>query len=174
MIGRQWVLRDPTNKDDLLRSYLSFLCETTGMKVRYKNVEARGVCVWARFRNGESWYAKRMHKSSFYTNQEIYRRALELFNQRPNGADVQTMGIYCYGVEPSKASQMSMFEDISKVGDLTKAVDEINDFTVRLLYIRQILSKEKGYKAKIPFGGTEYFELLLKEHRHCKYCNRLK
>lgn len=50
MIGRQWVLRDPTNKDDLLRSYLSFLCETTGMKVRYKNVEARGVCVWARFR----------------------------------------------------------------------------------------------------------------------------
>lgn len=163
MIGRQWVLRDPTNKDDLLRSYLNFLCETTGMKVRYKNVEARGVCVWARFRNGESWYAKRMHKSSFYTNQEIYRRALELFNQRPSGADVQTMGIYCYGVEPSKASQMSMFEDISKVGDLTKAVDEINDFYGAFtVYSANTIEGKKVIKQKIPFGGTEYFELLLK------------
>ena len=163
MIGRQWVLKEPTNKDHLLRSYLSFLCETTGMKVRYKNVEARGVCVWVRFRNGESWYAKRMYKSSFYTNQEIYRRALELFNQRPGGADVQTMGIYCYGVEPSKASQMSMFEDISKVGDLTKAVDEINDFYGAFtVYSANTIEGKKVIKQKIPFGGTEYFELLLK------------
>jgi DNA polymerase-4 len=163
MIGRQWVLRDPTSKDELLRSYLSYLCETTGMKVRYRNVEARGICVWARLRNGESWYAKRMHKSSFYTNQEVYRRALELFNQRPSGAEVQTMGIYCYGIEPSKASQLSMFEDISKVGDLTKAVDEINDFYGAFtVFSANTIEGKKVIKQKIPFGGTEYFELLLK------------
>jgi len=163
MIGRQWVLRDPTNKDELLRSYLSFLCETTGMKVRYRNVEARGICVWARLRNGESWYAKRMHGSSFYTNQEIYRRALELFNQKPSGADVQSMGIYCYGLEPSKASQLSMFEDIAKKDWVTKAVDEINDFYGAFtVYSATTIEGKKVIKQKIPFGGTSYFELLLK------------
>lgn len=133
------------------------------MKVRYKGVEARGICVWAALRNGESWYAKRMHKSSFYTNREIYRRALELFNQRPSGVSIQTLGIYCYGVVPSKASQLSMFEDISKVGDLTKAVDEINDFYGAFtIYSATTMDGKKVIKQKIPFGGTEYFELLLK------------
>lgn len=37
-------------------------------------------------------------------------------------------GIYCYQLEPSKQSQPSMFEDTIRAGDLTKAVDEINDF----------------------------------------------
>lgn len=73
------------------------------------------------------------------------------------------MGIYCYGVEPSKASQMSMFEDIAKVGDLTKAVDEINDFYGAFtVYSANTIEGKKVIKQKIPFGGTEYFELLLK------------
>lgn len=163
MVGRQWVLRQPTGKEELLNSYLNFLCETTGVKLRYKNVEARGVCVWLRFRNGESWQGKRMYKSSFFTNQEIYRRALEQFNQRPLGSDVQTMGIYCYGLEPSKASQLSILEDLSKVGDLTKAIDEINDFYGAFtVHSANTIEGKKVIKQKIPFGGTEYFELLLK------------
>jgi hypothetical protein len=133
------------------------------MKIRFRNVEARGVCVWASLRNGEFWQSKRMHKSSFYTNQEVYRRALELFNQRPSGADIQTMGIYCYGLEPSKKSQLSMFEDVAKAGDLTRAVDEINDFYGAFtVYSANTMAGKKVIKQKIPFGGTEYFELLLK------------
>ena len=163
MVGRQWVLRNPTHDDELLRSYLSFLCETTGMKVRYRNVEARGICVWAHLRNGESWQAKRMHKTTFYTNQEVYRRALELFNQRPSGADIQMLGIYCYQLEPSKNSQLSMFEDTIKAGDITKAVDEINDFYGAFtVYSATTIEGKKVIKQKIPFGGTDYFELLLK------------
>lgn len=163
MIGRQWVLRKSTHDNELLRSYLAFLCETTGMKVRYRNVEARGICVWAMLQSGEYWQTKRMHKSSFYTNQEIYRRAMELFNQRPSGTIITTMGLYCYGLEPSKKSQLSMFEDVAKAGDLTKAVDEINDFYGAFTVHMATTLEGKGViKQKIPFGGTEYFELLLK------------
>ncbi|MFZ1250084.1 MAG: hypothetical protein WAR37_01385 [Candidatus Microsaccharimonas sp.] len=163
MIGRQWVLRDPTSNDEKLRSYLSFLCETTGMKVRYRNVEARGIAVWATLRNGERFFLRRMHKSSFYTNQEIYRRALELLNERPSGADIQTMGIFCYAVEPSKRSQLDLFEDIAKKDWLTKAVDEINDFYGAFtVHAATTLEGKKVIKQKIPFGGTQYFELLLK------------
>lgn len=163
MVGRQWVVHSPSSKDDYLLPCLSFLCETTGMKLRYRNAEARGICVWARFKNGESWYGKRMHKAPFYTNQEIYRRALELFSTRPGGADVTMIGIYCYKLEPSSRSQLSMFDDIEKQDWLTKAVDEINEFYGTFtVYSATTLNGKKIVKQKIPFGGTDYFELLLK------------
>jgi len=163
MVGRQWVVKDPSHKDDYLLPCLSFLCETTGMKLRFRNVEARGICVWATFRNGEFWRAKRMFKSSFYTNQEIYRRALEQFSNRPNGAVVNTIGIYCYGLEPSKRSQLELFEDVAKKDWLTKSVDEINDFYGAFtVHSATTINGKKVIKQKIPFGGTQYFDLLLK------------
>ena len=163
MVGRQWVVHSPTHKDDYLLPCLSYLCETTGMKLRYRQVEARGICVWARLKNGEAWQGKRMYKSSFYTNDEIYKRALEQFNSRPGGATVIMMGIYCYGFEPSKKSQLSLFEDIEKKEWLTKAMDEINEFYGTFtIYSATTLHGTRIVKQKIPFGGTEYFELLLK------------
>lgn len=163
MVGRQWVVRDPSGDQDYIRSCLSYLCETTGMKLRYKNVEARGICVWASLRSGEHWRSKRMYKTTFYTNQEVYRRALEQFNTLPKGAVVQTIGIYCYQLTPSARSQLSIFEDVIKEDWLTKSMDEINDqygaFTV---HTATTLEGKKVIKQKIPFGGTEYFDLLLK------------
>jgi DNA polymerase-4 len=162
MVGRQWVVKNPSDKDTYLLPCLSFLCETTGMKLRFREVEARGICVWVSYQNGEYWQGKRMHKTTYYTNQEIYRRALELFNQRPHGT-VRTMGIYCYILTPSQRSQLSMFDDIAKQDWLTKSVDEINDFYGTFtVYAATSLEGKKIIKQKIPFGGTEYFELLLK------------
>jgi DNA polymerase-4 len=161
MVGRQWVVREPTKNAHSLVSCLSFLCETTGMKLRYREVEARGICVWATYQNGEFWQQKRMHKTTYYTNQEVYRRALELFNQRPAGT-VRTIGIYCYMLSPSQRSQLSMFENIERVDWLAKAVDEINDmYGTFSVYMASSLEGTKLVKQKIPFGGTEYFELLL-------------
>jgi DNA polymerase-4 len=164
MVGRQWVVKDPSSKDSYLLPCLSFLCETTGMKLRYREVEARGVCVWATYQNGEFWKGKRMYKSTFYTNQEIYRRAMEMFNQRPSGT-VRTIGIYCYMLTPSQRSQMGLFDDTEKKDWLTKSVDEINDFYGTFtVYSANSLEGKKIIKQKIPFGGTEYFDLLLKQN----------
>lgn len=162
MVGRQWVVKDPSDKDEYLLPCMSYLCETSGMKLRFRNVEARGICVWLTFQNGEFWKSKKMYKSTFYTNQEIYRRVLELFNQRPHGI-VRTMGLYCYELTPSQRSQLSMFEDVAKKDWLTKSVDEINDFYGTFtIYSATTLNGTKIVKQKIPFGGTEYFDLLLK------------
>lgn len=163
MVGRQWVVRDPSSDPEYLRSCLSFLCETTGMKLRYKNVEARGICVWATLRSGEYWKGKRMYKTTYYTNQEIFRRAMEQFNNLPKGAIVQSIGIYCYMLTPSARSQLSMFEDVIREDWLTKSMDEINDFYGAFtVHTATTLAGKKVIKQKIPFGGTEYFELLLK------------
>lgn len=163
MIGRQWVLRDATSDPQYLASSLSYLCETTGMKLRYKGVEARGICVWVSLQSGETWHGKRMYRSTFYTNQEIYRRATEQLRALPSGATVRTLGIYCYMLTPSSRSQPSIFEDLEKQEWLTKAMDEINDFYGAFtVHTATTLAGKKMIKQKIPFGGTEYFELLLK------------
>ena len=162
MVGRQWVVKDPTDKNDYLLPCLSFLCETTGMKLRYREKEAMGVCVWLALNSGEYWHSKRMYRTSFYTNQEIYRRAMEQFNRRSHGI-VKTIGIYCYGLIPSRRNQMSLFESDIKKDWLTKSVDEINDFYgIFTVYAAGSLDGKKIIKQKIPFGGTDYFELLLK------------
>ncbi len=162
MVGRQWVVAEATKNGEKLVSCLGYLCETVGAKLRYRNVEARGICVWASYRNGEYYRNKRMYKSTFYTNQEVYRRALELFNQRPQGT-VTTIGVYCYQLELSRESQLGLFEDIAKLGNLTKSMDEINDrYGIFTIHLASTLEGKRVIKQKIPFGGTEYFELLLK------------
>ncbi len=163
MIGRQWVVKSPSHSDEYLHPCLHFLAETSGMKLRYRNVVARGVCVWVRFQMGGGWQEKRMYKTTFFTNQDIWRRALELFDKRPKHLTVTAIGIYLYELTPSTRSQLSMFDDVAKNEWLTKAVDEINDFYGTFtVYSADSLAGKKLIKQKIPFGGTEYFELLLK------------
>lgn len=73
------------------------------------------------------------------------------------------MGVYCYMLTPSKTSQPSMFDDIEKDAWLTTAMDEINDFYgMFTVHSATTLEGKRLIKQKIPFGGTEYFELLLK------------
>lgn len=162
MVGRQWVVKDPSDKNEYLLPCLSFLCETTGVKLRFRGKEARGVCIWLYFNNGEFWQSRKIQKTSFYTNQDIYRLTMELFNQRPHGI-VRTIGIYCYSLSSSTRNQMNLFEDEAKKDWLTKSVDEINDFYGTFtIYSAGSLEGKKVIKQKIPFGGTDYFKLLLK------------
>jgi DNA polymerase-4 len=163
MVGRQWVMRDPSNDDAYLRSCLHFLTETTGIKLRYRNVEARGVCVWVSFNAGGSWSDKKMYKTTFYTNQDIWERVSRLFDHRPKHMVIRTMGVYVYELTSSTRSQLSMFDDVTKNDYLTKAMDEINDFYGAFtIHSADTLTGTRNVKQKIPFGGTEYFELLLK------------
>jgi len=163
MVGRQWVVKNPSNDDAWLRSCLHFLAETTGMKLRFRNVEARGVCVWMDFVMGGGFYDKKTYKTTFYTNQDIWLRVARLFENRPKHMKVRTMGLYLYNLSPSTRSQQSLFEDAKKADFLTKAMDEINDFYGSFtVYSADTMTGAKTVRQKIPFGGTEYFNLLLK------------
>ena len=163
MVGRQWVVKSPSNNDEYLRSCLHFLVETTGLKLRYRGVEARGVCVWVSFSAGGGWRDKKMFRTTFYTNQDLWERISRLFDHRPKHMIVRTMGLYVYELTPSSRSQLGLFDDTAKVHDLTKAMDEINDFYGSFtVFSADTLIGTRHVKQKIPFGGTEYFDLLLK------------
>ncbi len=162
-IGRQYVLDKPLADDTLLLPRFHYLCETTGMKLRYNNVDARGMLVWAHFQTGDSWAQRKMFKSTFYTNQEVYRRALYLLNQRPKHMIIQSFGLTCYMLTPSTRSQISLLDSANEEEWLTEAMDEINErYGTFMVHAASTLEGKKIVKQKIPFGGTRYFELLLR------------
>lgn len=163
-VGRQWVLKKPSADDNFILPCFQYLCETTGKKLRYQGVDARGILVWARFRTGESWYVRRMFKTTFFTDADIYARALYLFNKRPKHMTIQSMGITCYQLTPSARNQVSLLDEVNKDEWLTTAVDEINEQygTFKIFSANSLLGTQI-VRQKIPFGGTKYFELLLNQ-----------
>ena len=162
-VGRQYVLDKPSADDAVLLPRFQYLCETTGLKLRYNNVDARGMLVWMTFQTGESWVQRKMFKSTFYTNHEVYRRALYLFNQRPKHMIVRSLGLTCYQLTPSTRSQASLFDSVNRESWLTEAMDEINErYGGFKIHAASTLQGKQIVKQKIPFGGTKYFELLLK------------
>lgn len=163
-VGRQWVLAKSSRDDDYLLPCFQYLAETTAKKLRYQAKDARGVMVWVRFQAGGGWYQRKMFKNSFYTDRDIYLRALHLFNRRPKHLLVQTMGISLYQLMPSARNQLSLMEQVNQEDWLTTAVDEINErYGTFKIFSANALLGTKIVKQKIPFGSTKYFELLFKQ-----------
>lgn len=160
-IGRQYVLEDTRLDDEAINSRLAYLCETTGMKLRYKGFSARGVMVYARYAGGDYWYERRTFKTTFFSNAEVHRRAMLLFNRRPHHDYVREIGVTCYQLEPSTRNQISLLDEVNQENWLTEAVDRINErygeFTVTFA---GSYPSRGVVKQKIPFGTTRYFELL--------------
>lgn len=160
-IGRQYVLEDVRLDAETINSRLAYLCETTGMKLRHKQLCARGIMVYARYTSGDYWYERRMFKTTFFSNAEVHRRALLLFNRRPRDSYVQEIGISCYGLEPSTHNQISLLESVNREVWLSEAVDRINERYGEFTMTFAASQPSKGIvKQKIPFGTTRYFELL--------------
>jgi hypothetical protein len=129
--------------------------------MRSKDLCARGILVYARYSSGDSWYNRKMFKTTFYSNAEIYRRAILVFNRRPQDGDIKEIGITCYGLEASSANQMSLLEEVNKERWLSNTIDSINheygDFTVTFA---SSFASRTIVKQKIPFGSTQYLALL--------------
>ncbi len=161
-VGRQFVLDVRSHDPEVVVPRFHYLCETTAQKLRYRGVDARGVLVWVQLQSGESWYTRKMYKTSFYTNSDLYQRALYLFNQRPQHSPVAVMGITCYQLAHSSRNQISLLDTVNKAAWLTQAIDEINNrYGMFTLASAEAFTGHGHVKQKIPFGGTEYFRLLL-------------
>ncbi|HET7827846.1 MAG TPA: hypothetical protein VFK97_03195 [Candidatus Saccharimonadales bacterium] len=160
-IGRQFVMDDYNASDEKVRNRLAHLCESTGLKLRYKGFCARGISLHIQYKTGDAWHSRRAFKTSFYTTPEIFRRALLLFNQHPRLDRIVMLSVSCYLLEPATANQLSILEEVNKEAFLTEAVDKINDrFGNYTVTFANSLGADQQIKQKIPFGTTRYFELL--------------
>jgi DNA polymerase-4 len=120
--------------------------------------------VYIRYKSGDFWHNRQAFKTTFFSNGEIFRRAILLFNQHPRLDYVIELGVSCYLLQPSNTNQMSILEEVNKEIWLTEAVDDINrrfgNYTVTFANSAGSVGK---IKQKIPFGSTRYFELLIQD-----------
>lgn len=160
-VGRQFVMDEWQPSEETLRSRLSHLCETTAMKLRHRQLAARGVYLYLMYANGDVWYRRRLFKTTVYTGADVHRRILLLFNDRPRDDWVRMMAVSCYKLEPAHTNQVSLLEEVNKEVWLTEAMDTINsqygEFTITYA---STLAAKGLIRQKIPFGSTRYFELL--------------
>lgn len=161
VVGRQFVMDKKTNDEAVILPRLHHLCQSTGHKLRYNGVVARGILVWARMLDGDTFVKRQMFGDMFYTDQAIYERAKQLFDQRPKHLRVGTLGVSCYGLTCGARGQLSFLEEDRRAERLTSAVDVANyRFGNHTITYANALEGKKVVKTKLPFGSTKYFELL--------------
>jgi DNA polymerase-4 len=160
-VGRQFVLDSSSNDDEFLLSRLQYLSQTASMKLRSGGFESRGIYVWVTLKTGGRWHGSHKFPSPVYTDQDIFRRARELFMKRPRQI-VTAIGVTCYGLEKSQAKQTTFDQQKIKDQKLTSAVDTVNTRygNFALTYADALVGK-KVIKQKIPFGSTKYLSLLI-------------
>ncbi len=162
-VGRQYVLDIKTNNPKIVLPRFHYLCETVGKKLRSRSLDARGITVWAVMKNGSFWKNKQAYKYSFYSDRDIYTRALRQFNQRPPHLDIYSIGVTCYLLSATLRHQTDIFDPQNRKNQLAATIDNINqDWGLFKIHSANSLEGKKHVKQKIPFGSTEYFDLLLK------------
>lgn len=168
-VGRQFVMDDKRPSEATVRSRLSYLCESVGLKMRSNGFAARGVQVYLRYATGDYWHERKAFKTTFFSNAEIYRRASLLFNRRPAGGLVREIGITCYLLDSSARAQTSLLEDVKKQEWLADTIDDINGRYGEYTILAADSLPSKGLiRQKVPFGSTRYFEMLRRADNEVK------
>ena len=161
VIGRQWVVDQNGDNDEYLSACLHYLVESVGLKLRFRDVAARGVCVWLRTQSGDYYHKKQLSITPLTSNQAIWQMASDLFNQRPPGR-VQCMGVYLYNFSQPNHNQLSIVGEISRDNRLTDAIDKINHrYGTATIHSAHSTAGAARIKQKVPFGSTNYLELLI-------------
>lgn len=161
MIGRQWVVNARADDWDYLESCLHCLAESVGTKLRFRDVQARGVCVWLHFQSGDSWHQKYLSASPFNDDRQIWQHAQTLFSNRPY-RKIRSMGIYLYNFTQPNPNQISLLADINKSANLTQAIDKINrTYGTSTIHSANSSVGVATIRQKVPFGNTDYFSLLI-------------
>ena len=161
VIGRQWVVDQNGDDDEHLSACLHYLVESVGLKLRFRDVTARGVCVWLRTQSGDCYHKKQLSITPFTSNQAIWQIASNLFNQRPPGR-IQCMGVYLYNFSQPNHNQLSIVSEISRDNRLTDAIDKINHrYGTATIHSAHSTAGVAKIKQKVPFGSTNYLELLI-------------
>lgn len=161
VIGRQWVVDQNGDDDEYLSACLHYLVESVGLKLRFRDVAARGVCVWLRTQSGDRYHKKQLAIAPFTSNQAIWQIASNLFNQRPPGR-IQCMGVYLYNFSQPNHNQLSIVSEISRDNRLTDAIDKINHrYGTATIHSAHSTAGVAKIKQKVPFGSTNYLELLI-------------
>jgi DNA polymerase-4 len=154
-IGRQYVLESNRLTHQEIEARVIHLAEDAGMRLRSRNLYARGIYVWAVTYDDLPIHKNILLKDPIHTDADIIRVARKLFEEFP--APLRIVGVTLYKIQDSPQAQLSLDQDkVEHNNRLCQATDTINRrFGDRTIFCADSFGTEL-VKVKIPFGSTRF------------------
>lgn len=158
--GQEYALGKPTsNKEELARLIMK-LCEKMGRRLRHSGHSAMGIHVACIYNDWTYWHKGRKLSTPLYATQELFTKAVWIFNQQQEKKIIKKLSVSCYDLVPSKSSQISLFDtEENKQRKISDAMDKINDKYGEYVITPALMMETKDVVLdRIAFGGVKDLE----------------
>jgi len=156
-IGHQHVLAPKYRSREAGRRVLIKMAEKCGTRLRAKNLWAKGVGVSISFFDGPHW-AKNTTTDLISDSRRIQRIALSLYDACRIPKPPLRIAVTLFNLKQVRGEQISLFSDIEKSRQISKAMDAINDkYGADTIYPASMFDTGDAAPNRIPFGSPEKF-----------------
>ncbi len=157
--GQEYSLGKKTNDPNMLSKIIMKLCEKMGRRLRKNGFSAFGIHVGMIYSDGTYWHRGRKNSSDLYSTNELFTKAIWIFNQQPEKKVVAHISVSCYDLISSNDSQASLFDIENKARDVSDALDSINDKYGEFVITPALMMDMKDLVLdRIAFGAVKGIE----------------
>jgi DNA polymerase-4 len=158
--GQSYALERPTSDRDKLIRMLLKLCEKMGRRLRRNNFHAYGIHVSCLYKDGTHWHHGRTFQIPLYATQDLYLKAVWIFNQQPSVKIITHLSVSCFRLENFKPEQMEIFESVYTLRKkIAQAQDDINDrYGEYTMTPARMMGMKDVIIDRVAFGGVKEIE----------------
>ncbi len=124
--GNSYSLPQPFSDPADLAPILSKLTDKMMYRMRKANLQARGIHLAIRFRNGTFWHRGVSFGEYFFDTRDVYKEAYKLLITCPVLLPVSNLAVSVFQLADDDFVQLNIFDDVVKKRILVNAVDKIN------------------------------------------------
>ncbi|KKQ01594.1 MAG: Nucleotidyltransferase/DNA polymerase involved in DNA repair [Candidatus Roizmanbacteria bacterium GW2011_GWA2_36_23] len=158
--GQEYSLGKKTADPEELSHIIMKLCEKMGGRLRRSNHASLGIHVAVLYDDWTFWHRGRKINQPLYTTQELFIKAMWIFNQQPQRKTVAKLAVSCYDLIPASSSQMSLFDiEENKKRKISDAIDSINDRYGEFVITPALMMNMKDLVVdRVAFGSVKELE----------------
>jgi DNA polymerase-4 len=161
-VGRDYVLEYRTSDRRELATLLHKAADKVARRLARNNLAARGLLMQFGYDDEaiSGWRGRRMYGTAARRGDQLYMRALQLYDESPQNTRVKHITMTAYAVEPCRHDQLTLYDDgHARQERIEDAINTVNNkYGERVLMPAAVLASKNEMKDKIPFGTIRYFE----------------
>ena len=159
--GQSYALGKHTDDPQALAQLLMKLTEKMGRRLRKAEYTARGIHVAIVYKDWTFWHKGKVFESEMFTTQELYKKALLVFNKQPERKIVAKLAVSCFDLSKNMAMQESLFnnDEVARSRRVSDACDSINDKWGEFVITPAVMmGMDQLILDRIAFGGVKDLE----------------
>lgn len=154
--GNSYALPKHLITPEELSPILQKLVEKTGARLRKEGFKARGVHVGIVYRDFSYWHQGVSLPNYIFDSRDIYKGAFKIMLHSPYRKPVRELAESVFNLQRCENTQLSLFEDITKKENLTKAIDEINEkYGNFVITPARMMGMKEVVTDRIAFGNID-------------------